>query len=58
MASSYFALAKFDSTHKHLKVILDSLDSPSLLISDYSTLIGRQKVAYQLDSLQKVLLQE
>ena len=58
MASSYFALAKFDSTHKHLKVVLDSLGSPSLLISDYSTLIGRQKVAYQLDSLQKVLLQE
>ena len=58
MASSYFALAKFDSTHKHLKVVLDSLGSPSLLINDYSTLLGRQKVAQQLDSLQKVLQQK
>ena len=55
MASSYFALAKFDSTHKHLKVVLDSLGESSRLISDYSTLLGRQKVAQQLDSLQKVL---
>ena len=58
MAASYFALAKFDSTHKHLKVVLDSLGSPSLLINDYSTLLGKQKVAQQLDSLQKVLQQK
>ena len=58
MASSYFALAKFDSTNKHLKVVLDSLGSSNLLISDYSTLLGRQKVAQQLDSLQKVLQQK
>tara|TARA_B100001250_G_C19547582_1_gene677522 strand:- start:48 stop:713 length:666 start_codon:yes stop_codon:yes gene_type:complete len=58
IASSYFALAKFDSTHKHLKVVLDSLGSPNLLINDYSTLLGKQKVAQQLDSLQKVLQQK
>ena len=58
MASSYFALGKFDSTHKHLKVILDSLNSSSLIIKDYSTMKGRLKQARQLDSLQKVLLQK
>ena len=55
MASSYFALAEFDSTQVHLKVVLDSLGSSTKLISDYKSLLGRQLVAQQLDSLQKVL---
>ena len=55
MASSYFALAEFDSTQVHLKVVLDSLGSSTKLISDYKSLLGRQLVAHQLDSLQKVL---
>ena len=55
MASSYFALAEFDSTQVHLKVVLDSLGSSTKLISDYKSLLGRQLVAKQLDSLQKVL---
>ena len=55
LASSYYALAEFDSTQVHLKVILDSLGSSTKLISDYKSLLGRQMVAQQLDSLQKVL---
>lgn len=55
MASSYFALAEFDSTQVHIKVVLDSLGSSTKLISDYKSLLGRQLVAQQLDSLQKVL---
>ncbi len=55
LASSYYALAEFDSTQVHLKVILDSLGSSTKLISDYKSLLGRQLVAQQLDSLQKVL---
>ena len=55
LASSYYALAEFDSTQVHLKVILDSLGSSTKLISDYKSLLGRQMVAKQLDSLQKVL---
>lgn len=55
MASSYFALAEFDSTQVHLKVVLDSIGSSTKLISDYKSLLGRQLVAQQLDSLQKVL---
>ena len=55
LAASYFALAKFDSTHKHLKVVLDSLGLSNNLINDYSTLTGRQKVAEQIKSLQDQL---
>ncbi len=55
LAASYFALAKFDSTHKHLKVVLDSLGLSNNIINDYTTLTGRQKVAEQIKSLQDQL---
>ena len=55
LAASYFALAEFDSTHMHLKVVLDSLGLSNNLINDYSTLIGRQKVAEQIKDLQDQL---
>ena len=59
LASSYFALGKFDSTHVHLKVVINELNvSDITLITEYSTLAGRQEVAKQIKTLQELLRQQ
>ena len=55
LAASYFALGKFDSTILQVTVILDSLNSSELPITD-TTLIGRIEMAKQIMTLQDYLL--
>ncbi len=55
LAASYFALGKFDSTILQMTVILDSLNSSELPITD-TTLIGRIEMAKQIMTLQDYLL--
>ena len=54
LASSYFAKGKFDSTILQVSVILDSLGSSVLPVTDKS-LDGRKRMAAQIDSLQDYL---
>jgi len=55
MAASYYALGKFDSTILQVTVILDSLNSSELVITD-TTLAGRKEMAKQIMTLQDYLL--
>lgn len=55
LAASYFALGKFDSTVLQVTVILDSLNSGELPVTDTS-LLGRKKMAKQIMTLQDYLL--
>ncbi|MEA1882496.1 MAG: hypothetical protein U9N31_08865 [Candidatus Marinimicrobia bacterium] len=55
LAASYFALGKFDSTILQVTIILDSLNSSELPITD-TTLIGRNEMAKQIMTLQDYLL--
>ncbi len=54
LAASYFAKGKFDSTILQVTVILDSLNSSEVAITDTS-LNGRKLMAKQIMSLQDVL---
>ena len=54
LASSYFAKGKFDSTILQVSVILDSLGSSVLPVTDKS-LDGRKRMAAQIASLQDYL---
>tara|TARA_B100000586_G_scaffold52963_1_gene35599 strand:- start:970 stop:1626 length:657 start_codon:yes stop_codon:yes gene_type:complete len=55
LAASYYALGKFDSTILQVTVILDSLNSSELVITD-TTLAGRKEMAKQIMTLQDYLL--
>jgi len=55
LAASYYALGKFDSTILQVTVILDSLNSSELVITD-TTLTGRKEMAKQIMTLQDYLL--
>ena len=55
LAASYFAVGKFDSTILQVTVILDSLNSSELPITD-TTLVGRKEMAKQIMTLQDYLL--
>ena len=55
LAASYFAVGKFDSTILQVTVILDSLNSSELPITD-TTLVGRKEMAKQIMTLQNYLL--
>ena len=55
LAASYFAVGKFDSTILQVTVILDSLNSSELPITD-TTLVGRKEMAKQIMILQDYLL--
>jgi len=55
LAASYFAVGKFDSTILQVTVILDSLNSSELPITD-TTLVGRIEMAKQIMTLQDYLL--
>ena len=55
LAASYFAVGKFDSTILQVTVILDSLNSSDLAITDTS-LVGRIEMAKQIMTLQDYLL--
>ena len=55
LAASYFAVGKFDSTILQVTVILDSLNSSELPITD-TTLVGRKEMAKQIMTLQAYLL--
>ena len=55
LAASYFAVGKFDSTILQVTVILDSLGSAELPVSDTS-LVGRKEMAKQIMTLQDYLL--
>ena len=55
LAASYFAVGKFDSTIFQVTVILDSLNSSELPITD-TTLVGRKEMAKQIMTLQDYLL--
>ena len=54
LAASYFAKSKFDSTIIQVTVILDSLKSSEVAITD-TTLEGRRQMAKQIMTLQKLL---
>ena len=54
MAASYFAEGKFDSSIIQVSVILDSLKSAETPVTD-TTLVGRKKIAEQIESLQEYL---
>jgi len=54
LAASYFAKGKFDSTIMQITVILDSLSSSEIPVTD-TTLIGRKEMAKQISLLQKYL---
>ena len=54
MAASYFAEGKFDSSVIQVSVILDSLKSAETPVTD-TTLVGRRKIAEQIESLQEYL---
>ena len=54
MAASYFAEGKFDSSVIQVSVILDSLKSAETPVTD-TTLVGRKKIAEQIESLQEYL---
>ena len=55
LAASYFAVGKFDSTILQVTVILDSLNSGELPVTDTS-LLGRKAMAKQIMTLQDYLL--
>jgi len=57
LASSYFAVGKFDSASLQVQIVLDSLNSSVIAISDTS-LEGRRKMAEQISSLQTSLLKQ
>ena len=57
LASSYFAVGKFDSASFQVQIVLDSLNSSVIAISDTS-LEGRRKMAEQISSLQTSLLKQ
>ncbi|MBC8345549.1 MAG: hypothetical protein ISR82_06185 [Candidatus Marinimicrobia bacterium] len=57
LAASYYALGKFDSTILQVTVILDSLKSSELAITDTS-LSGRKEMAKQIMTLQDFLLSQ
>ncbi len=57
LASSYFAVGKFDSASLQVQIVLDSLNSSVIAISDTS-LEGRRKMAEQISSLQSSLLKQ
>ena len=57
LAASYFAKGKFDSSIIQVTVILDSLNSSDVAITD-TTLEGRRQMAAQITSLQKLLFQK
>ena len=57
LASSYFAVGKFDSASLQVQIVLDSLNSSVIAISDTS-LDGRRKMAAQISSLQTSLLKQ
>ena len=55
LAASYYAVGKFDSTILQVTIILDSLNSSELAITDTS-LLGRKEMAKQIMTLQDYLL--
>ena len=57
LAASYFAVGKFDSASLQVQIVLDSLNSSVIAISDTS-LEGRRKMAEQISSLQTSLLKQ
>lgn len=57
LAASYFAKGKFDSTIMQVTVILDSLNSSDVAVTD-TTLEGRRQMAAQITSLQKILFKK
>ena len=57
LAASYFAKGKFDSTIIQVTVILDSLNSSDVAVTD-TTLEGRRQMAAQITGLQKLLFQK
>ena len=57
LASSYFAVGKFDSASFQVQIVLDSLNSSVIAISDTS-LEGRRKMPEQISSLQTSLLKQ
>ncbi len=54
LAASYFATGKFDSTILQVTVILDSLNSSEVAVTD-TTLEGRRQMAKQISTLQDLL---
>ena len=57
LASSYFAVGKFDSASFQVQIVLDSLNSSVIAISDTSLEV-RRKMAEQISSLQTSLLKQ
>jgi len=57
LAASYFSVGKFDSASLNVQVILDSLNSSVIAVSDTS-LEGRKKMAEQISALQTSLLKQ
>ena len=57
LAASYFAKGKFDSTIIQVTVVLDSLNSNEIAITDTS-LDGRILMAKQISSLQTLLFKK
>ena len=57
LAASYFAKGKFDSTILQVTVILDSLNSSEIAVTD-TTLEGRRQMAAQIADLQNILLKQ
>ena len=55
LAASYYSVGKFDSTILQVTVILDSLNSSELPVTDTS-LVGRKDMAKQIMTLQDYLL--
>ncbi len=55
LAASYYAVGKFDSTILQVTIILDSLKSSELPVTDTS-LVGRKEMAKQIMTLQDYLM--
>ena len=57
LAASYFSVGKFDSASLNVQIVLDSLNSSVIAVSDTS-LEGRKKMAEQISALQTSLLKQ